>query len=87
MLTLILKAFGNNMFDIPLLITRPEVKEVAESVAKRTGQETSPAHVMYDYLHSFLAIAKSTLTLFKPRLVSGRWTQCHPQVRYALSHP
>lgn len=34
------------MLDIPLLITRPEVKEVAESVAKRTGQEVSPAHVM-----------------------------------------
>ncbi|KGO73974.1 Aldo/keto reductase [Penicillium italicum] len=39
-------AFGNNMFDIPLLITRPEVKEVAESVAKRTGQEVSPANVI-----------------------------------------
>ncbi|KAJ5393014.1 hypothetical protein N7501_007954 [Penicillium viridicatum] len=39
-------AFGNNMLDIPLLITRPEVKEVAESVAKRTGQEVSPAHVI-----------------------------------------
>ncbi|KAJ5973139.1 Aldo/keto reductase subgroup [Penicillium vulpinum] len=39
-------AFGNNMFDIPLLITRPEVKEVAESVSKRTGQEVSPAHVI-----------------------------------------
>lgn len=36
------------MLNIPLLITRPEVKEVAESVAKRTGQEVSPAHVMYD---------------------------------------
>ncbi|KAJ6177662.1 hypothetical protein N7519_008123 [Penicillium mononematosum] len=39
-------AFGNNMLGIPLLITRPEVKEVAESVAKRTGQEVSPAHVI-----------------------------------------
>ncbi|KAJ6100292.1 hypothetical protein N7467_001827 [Penicillium canescens] len=39
-------AFGNNMLDIPLLITRPEVKEVAESVSKRTGQEVSPAHVI-----------------------------------------
>ncbi|KAJ6064621.1 hypothetical protein N7499_013301 [Penicillium canescens] len=39
-------AFGNNMLGIPLLITRPEVKEVAESVSKRTGQEVSPAHVI-----------------------------------------
>lgn len=37
------------MLDIPLLITRPEVKEVAESVSKRTGQVVSPAHVMYDH--------------------------------------
>lgn len=35
------------MLNIPLLITRPEVKEVAEAVAKRTGTEVSPAHVMY----------------------------------------
>ncbi|CEJ53678.1 Putative Aldo/keto reductase family protein [Penicillium brasilianum] len=39
-------AFGNNMLNIPLLITRPEVKEVAEAVAKRTGQEVTPAHVI-----------------------------------------
>ncbi|OQD75397.1 hypothetical protein PENDEC_c007G02099 [Penicillium decumbens] len=39
-------AFGNNMLNIPLLITRPEVKEVAEAVAKRTGTEVSPAHVI-----------------------------------------
>jgi L-glyceraldehyde reductase len=34
------------MLNIPLLITRPEVKEVAEAVAKRTGQEVTPAHVI-----------------------------------------
>ncbi|KAJ5780089.1 hypothetical protein N7457_005249 [Penicillium paradoxum] len=39
-------AFGNNMLNIPLLITRPEVKEVAEAVSKRTGQEVTPAHVI-----------------------------------------
>ncbi|OQE32161.1 hypothetical protein PENSTE_c001G02119 [Penicillium steckii] len=39
-------AFGNNMLNIPLLITRPEVKEVAESVAKRTGSEVTGAHVI-----------------------------------------
>ncbi|OKP13783.1 D/L-glyceraldehyde reductase [Penicillium subrubescens] len=39
-------AFGNNMLNIPLLITRPEVKEVAEAVAKRTGQDVTPAHVI-----------------------------------------
>lgn len=40
------QAFGNNMLNIPLLITRPEIKEVAEAVAKRTGQEVTPAHVI-----------------------------------------
>jgi L-glyceraldehyde reductase len=39
-------AFGNNMLGIPLLITRPEVKEVAEAVAKRTGTDVTPAHVI-----------------------------------------
>jgi len=39
-------AFGNNMLNIPLLITRPEVKEVAESVSKRTGTEVTGAHVI-----------------------------------------
>jgi hypothetical protein len=51
------------MLNIPLLITRPEVKEVAESVAKRTGQEVSPAHVMYDSLSTVIAITKPKLTL------------------------
>lgn len=36
------------MINVPLLITRPEVNEVAEAVAKRTGTEISGAHVMYD---------------------------------------
>ncbi|KAJ5112792.1 hypothetical protein N7532_000837 [Penicillium argentinense] len=39
-------AFGNNMLNIPLLITRPEVKEVAEAVSKRTGTEVTGAHVI-----------------------------------------
>ncbi|CAL5869905.1 uncharacterized protein PFLUO_LOCUS4138 [Penicillium psychrofluorescens] len=39
-------AFGNNMLGLPLLITRPEVKEVAESVSKRTGSEVTGAHVI-----------------------------------------
>lgn len=34
------------MLNIPLLITRPEVKEVAEAVAKRTGTEVTGAHVI-----------------------------------------
>lgn len=34
------------MLDIPLLITRPEVKEVAESVSKRTGTQVTGAHVI-----------------------------------------
>jgi L-glyceraldehyde reductase len=34
------------MLNIPLLITRPEVKEVAESVSKRTGTEVTGAHVI-----------------------------------------
>ncbi|GAD99583.1 aldehyde reductase (AKR1), putative [Paecilomyces variotii No. 5] len=39
-------AFGNNMYNIPLLVTRPEVKEVAEKVSKRTGSEVTPAQVI-----------------------------------------
>ena len=34
------------MLNIPLLITRPEVKEVAESVSKRTGTQVTGAHVI-----------------------------------------
>ncbi|KAI9035932.1 putative aldehyde reductase (AKR1) [Aspergillus affinis] len=39
-------AFGNNGFGVPLLINRPEIKEVAESVAKRVGHPVSGAHVI-----------------------------------------
>ncbi|KAJ6164038.1 hypothetical protein N7470_002710 [Penicillium chermesinum] len=39
-------AFGNNNVGVPLLITRPEIKEVAESAAKRLGTEVTPAHVI-----------------------------------------
>ncbi|KAJ5484194.1 hypothetical protein N7539_005990 [Penicillium diatomitis] len=39
-------AFGNNNVGVPLLITRPEIKEVADAVAKRTGQEVTGAHVI-----------------------------------------
>ncbi|PLB47588.1 Aldo/keto reductase [Aspergillus steynii IBT 23096] len=39
-------AFGNNGFGVPLLINRPEIKEVAESAAKRLGQPVSGAHVI-----------------------------------------
>lgn len=41
------------MLGVPLLITRPEVKEVAEAVSKRTGTEVTGAHVMYDFLPWF----------------------------------
>ncbi|PYI11475.1 aldehyde reductase 1 [Aspergillus sclerotiicarbonarius CBS 121057] len=39
-------AFGNNGFGVPLLITRPEVQEVAESASKRLGTTVSPAQVV-----------------------------------------
>ncbi|KAJ5889066.1 hypothetical protein N7495_009107 [Penicillium taxi] len=39
-------AFGNNSEDVPLLITRPEIKEVAEAVSERTGEEVTGAHVI-----------------------------------------
>jgi hypothetical protein len=51
------------MLGIPLLITRPEVKEVAESVSKRTGQEVSPAHVMYDHYPLSPEVDNSVLTI------------------------
>ncbi|OKL63662.1 D/L-glyceraldehyde reductase [Talaromyces atroroseus] len=38
--------FGNNSIGWPLIITRPEVKEVAESASKRTGTTVTPAQVL-----------------------------------------
>ncbi|RJE23096.1 aldehyde reductase [Aspergillus sclerotialis] len=42
-------AFGNNMIGMPLLVTRPEVKEVAEEASKRTGQTVTPAQVILNW--------------------------------------
>ncbi|OGM51272.1 aldehyde reductase 1 [Aspergillus bombycis] len=39
-------AFGNNMIGEPLLITRDEVKAVAEEAGKRLGKAVSPAQVI-----------------------------------------
>jgi len=39
-------AFGNNVFDIPLLVTRPEIKSVAERLSKNTGSTVTPAQVL-----------------------------------------
>lgn len=39
-------AFGNNMFNVPLLVTRPEVKAVAERLSKKTGSTVTPAQVL-----------------------------------------
>ncbi|PKY03342.1 aldehyde reductase 1 [Aspergillus campestris IBT 28561] len=39
-------AFGNNMIGEPLLITRPEVKAVAEAASARLGRPVSGAHVI-----------------------------------------
>lgn len=39
----ILQGFGNNSIGLPLVITRPEVKEAAESASKRTGKTVTPA--------------------------------------------
>lgn len=39
-------AFGNNSFNIPLLVTRPEVKDVAKRASDRTGKEVTPAQVV-----------------------------------------
>ena len=41
------QAFGNNMFDIPLLVPRPEVKDVAERLTKKTGSAVTPAQVLF----------------------------------------
>ena len=37
------------MFDIPLLVTRPEIKAVAERLSKKTGSAVTPAQVLYDH--------------------------------------
>ncbi|RDW62066.1 D reductase [Coleophoma cylindrospora] len=39
-------AFGNNMIGVPLLVNRPEVKEIAEKVSKRIGSTATPAQVI-----------------------------------------
>ncbi|KAG0646671.1 D L-glyceraldehyde reductase, partial [Hyphodiscus hymeniophilus] len=39
-------AFGNNVFDIPLLVTRPEIKNVAERLSKNTKSTVTPAQVL-----------------------------------------
>jgi len=39
-------AFGNNMFNVPLLVTRPEVKAVAERLSKKTNSTVTPAQVL-----------------------------------------
>jgi hypothetical protein len=35
------------MFDIPLIITRPEIKAIADRLTKKTGSKVTPANVMY----------------------------------------
>jgi len=37
------------MFGVPLLVTRPEVKEVAEEASKRTGKTVTPAQVILNW--------------------------------------
>jgi L-glyceraldehyde reductase len=39
-------AFGNNFFNLPLLVSRDDVKEVAKKASDRTGQTVTPAQVM-----------------------------------------
>lgn len=34
------------MLGVPLLVTRPEVKEVAEKLSQKTGTKVTPAQVM-----------------------------------------
>lgn len=42
-------AFGNNVIGVPLLVTRPEVKEVAEAASQRTGKTVTPAQVILNW--------------------------------------
>ena len=39
-------AFGNNFFNLPLLVSRDDVKSVAESASKRLGKIVTPAQAM-----------------------------------------
>lgn len=43
------QAFGNNMVGMPLLVTRDEVKEVADTASKRTGATVTPAQVILNW--------------------------------------
>lgn len=42
-------AFGNNMYNIPLLVAHPDVKAVAEEASKRTGKTVTPAQVILNW--------------------------------------
>lgn len=39
-------AFGNNSFDLPLLINTPEIKSIAERLSSVQGKEVTPAQVI-----------------------------------------
>lgn len=45
-LTILVQAFGNNMFGLPLLVNRPEVKEIADKLSKKTGSPVTGAQVL-----------------------------------------
>ncbi|KAL4921468.1 NADP-dependent oxidoreductase domain-containing protein [Aspergillus aurantiobrunneus] len=42
-------AFGNNQFNIPLLVAHPDVKAVAEDASKRVGKTVTPAQVILNW--------------------------------------
>ncbi|KKK25497.1 putative aldehyde reductase (AKR1) [Aspergillus rambellii] len=42
-------AFGNNMVGVPLLVTHPEIKAVAEEASQRIGTTVSPAQVILNW--------------------------------------
>jgi hypothetical protein len=42
----IAQAFGNNMFNVPLLFTLPEIKGVAQRVSDRIGAAVTPTQVL-----------------------------------------
>ncbi|KAL3469902.1 NADP-dependent oxidoreductase domain-containing protein [Aspergillus californicus] len=42
-------AFGNNMYNIPLLVAHPDVKAVAEEASARLGKTVTPAQVILNW--------------------------------------
>ncbi|KAM0426274.1 hypothetical protein ACHAPT_008314 [Fusarium lateritium] len=45
-------AFGNNMFDVPLLFSHPDIKSLAERLSRERGEDITPTQVLLSWAQS-----------------------------------